>query len=494
MRVKHDHPNTTEFSQQGQQSPASNISEELESRFNNALKPMPSEAEHSQETTRLYKAALSLDKFEPLKPKAQPDHLQQKKAKDQASSEKTDKAGSTNGADSSDSAKHAAKANLSPLEKDSTLGTNHQASKDASNSDAVEQPKTATEAESDITKPVKPNSLVEQAIGDKERIKHENSLHNTGITERPSKDKSPAENNDKDAAQSLSEKAPLSNMAGKHAQQQEEIIVKNQSVGSSATKEKTTRDNQADSAGSTASLDGLYHDPKAIIGGFQKDLNSQPTPIQLDGKAATAVQNVLNGQRQKPDTTTKEAGTLSNAQTNAEAKAALSAFEEKLKHSKHIDLHHSTPEADTKLFSASNISQPTTQGDVILKSMEAQAPQSSARDVNELISKLVDKIYVSLPSANEKEVRLLLNEGQLKGGEISIKHDSSGYSVLIKQEHALSLINQNAKQELVERLQRLGIDQPIRISVSEQMNQQQDQQRSRQQRSIYDEWKPEDER
>ena len=223
-------------------------------------------------------------------------------------------------------------------------------------------------------------------------------------------------------------------------------------------------------------------------------MNSQPTSIQLDGKAATAVQNVLNGQRQKPDTTTKEAGTLSNAQTNAEAKAALSAFEEKLKHSKHIDLHHSTPEADTKLFSASNISQPTTQGDVILKSMEAQAPQSSARDVNELISKLVDKIYVSLPSANEKEVRLLLNEGQLKGGEISIKYDSSGYSVLIKQEHALSLINQNAKQELVERLQRLGIDQPIRISVSEQMNQQQDQQRSRQQRSIYDEWKPEDER
>ncbi|HHP0469921.1 TPA: type III secretion system needle length determinant [Vibrio harveyi] len=465
MRVKHDHPNTTEFSQQGQQSPTSNISEELESRFNNALKPIPSEAEHGQETTRLYKAALSLDKFEPLKPKAQPDHLQQERAKDQASSEKTDKA-----------------------------GTNHQASKDASNSDAVEQPKTATEAESDITKPVKPNSLVEQAIGDKERIKHENSLHNTGITEGPSKDKSPAENNDKDAAQSLSEKAPLSNMAGKHAQQQEEIIVKNQSVGSSATKEKTTRDNQADSAGSTASLDGLYHDPKAIISGFQKDLNSQPTPIQLDGKAATAVQNVLNGQRQKPDTTTKEAGTLSNAQINAEAKAALSAFEEKLKHSKHIDLHHSTPEADIKLFSASNISQPTTLGDVILKSMEAQAPQSSARDVNELISKLVDKIYVSLPSANEKEVRLLLNEGQLKGGEISIKHDSSGYSVLIKQEHALSLINQNAKQELVERLQRLGIDQPIRISVSEQMNQQQDQQRSRQQRSIYDEWKPEDER
>ncbi|MEL7385893.1 MAG: type III secretion system needle length determinant, partial [Pseudomonadota bacterium] len=118
---------------------------------------------------------------------------------------------------------------------------------------------------------------------------------------------------------------------------------------------------------------------------------------------------------------------------------------------------------------------------------------SRAQEVSELINKLVDKIYVSLPSANEKEVRLLLNEGQLKGGEISIKQDSSGYSVLIKQEHALSLINQTAKQELTERLQRLGIDQPIRIAVSEQMNQQQDQQRSRQQRSIYDEWKPEDE-
>ncbi|MEZ8041763.1 type III secretion system needle length determinant [Vibrio sp. 1F263] len=260
-----------------------------------------------------------------------------------------------------------------------------------------------------------------------------------------------------------------------------------------SAKDQADSTDSTDSTDSSASLDGLYLDPKDIIDGFPKGLNTQPAPIQFDGKAATSVQNVLNGQRLKPDTTVKEAVTLSNAQINTEAKATLSAFEEKLKPLKRIDLHHSTSEVGTKLHSAANINQPTTQGDVILKSMEAQTPRSSARNVNDLISKLVEKIYVSLPTANEKEVRLFLNEGQLKGGEISIKHDSSGYSVLIKQEHALSLINPNAKQELVERLQRLGIEQPIRISISEQMNQQQDQQRSRQQRSIYDEWKPEDE-
>ena len=134
-----------------------------------------------------------------------------------------------------------------------------------------------------------------------------------------------------------------------------------------------------------------------------------------------------------------------------------------------------------------------TQGDIILKTLAAQTPPKATRDMNELIGQLVDKIYVSLPKANEKEVRLLLNEGLLKGGEISIKQDSSGYSVLIKQEHAHSLISQNARVELSERLQRLGLDHPVRITVSEQMQHQHDQQHSRQQRNIYDEWNPEDE-
>ncbi|EFP95873.1 hypothetical protein VIBC2010_01318 [Vibrio caribbeanicus ATCC BAA-2122] len=142
---------------------------------------------------------------------------------------------------------------------------------------------------------------------------------------------------------------------------------------------------------------------------------------------------------------------------------------------------------------ADNLTPSRTQGDIILKSLEAQASPKAVRDVNELISQLVDKIYVSLPKANDKEVRLLLNEGLLKGGEISIKQDNSGYSVLIKQEHAHSLISQNARVELSERLQRLGLDHPVRVNISEQMNNQHDQQHSRQQRNIYDEWNPEDE-
>ncbi len=139
------------------------------------------------------------------------------------------------------------------------------------------------------------------------------------------------------------------------------------------------------------------------------------------------------------------------------------------------------------------VTTPITQGDVILKGISTTQP---TREVNQLIQQLVDKVYVALPTAsNEKEVRLFLSEGQLKGGEIHIKLDSQGYSVTIRQEHALSIINQQARQDLAERLNRMGFEQPLRVSISEQTSQhghtQQDQQQSRQQRSVYEEWQPE---
>ncbi|EJG0888734.1 TPA: type III secretion system needle length determinant VscP [Vibrio parahaemolyticus] len=142
------------------------------------------------------------------------------------------------------------------------------------------------------------------------------------------------------------------------------------------------------------------------------------------------------------------------------------------------------------------VTTPITQGDVILKGISPPQPTQPTREVSQLIQQLVDKVYVALPTAsNEKEVRLFLSEGQLKGGEIHIKLDSQGYSVTIRQEHALSIINQQARQDLAERLNRMGFEQPLRVSISEQTSQhghtQQDQQQSRQQRSVYEEWQPE---
>ncbi|EPJ2731765.1 type III secretion system needle length determinant VscP [Vibrio parahaemolyticus] len=142
------------------------------------------------------------------------------------------------------------------------------------------------------------------------------------------------------------------------------------------------------------------------------------------------------------------------------------------------------------------VTTPITQGDVILKGISTPQPTQPTHEVSQLIQQLVDKVYVALPTAsNEKEVRLFLSEGQLKGGEIHIKLDSQGYSVTIRQEHALSIINQQARQDLAERLNRMGFEQPLRVSISEQTSQhghtQQDQQQSRQQRSVYEEWQPE---
>ncbi len=142
------------------------------------------------------------------------------------------------------------------------------------------------------------------------------------------------------------------------------------------------------------------------------------------------------------------------------------------------------------------VTTPITQGDVILKGISTPQPTQPTREISQLIQQLEDKVYVALPTAsNEKEVRLFLSEGQLKGGEIHIKLDSQGYSVTIRQEHALSIINQQARQDLAERLNRMGFEQSLRVSISEQTSQhghtQQDQQQSRQQRSVYEEWQPE---
>ncbi len=69
MRVKNDHPNTTERPQQVQQRPVNQVSEELESRFNNALKPTQAESEHDSETSRLFAAVLNADKLDGMKHK-----------------------------------------------------------------------------------------------------------------------------------------------------------------------------------------------------------------------------------------------------------------------------------------------------------------------------------------------------------------------------------------------------------------------------------------
>ncbi|MCE7729854.1 type III secretion system needle length determinant [Vibrio campbellii] len=453
MRVKNDHPNTTERPQQVQQRPVNQVSEELESRFNNALKPTQAESEHESETSRLFAAVLNADKLDSMKHKGKASSAIPEAGKEQleGGQEHPENLKDQPANEKSDAGLPPEKPSHDLSERETLQVLDNKDKNEESHSETSERP--AKEPHSDTAKPVKPHSLIEQSVGSKETDK-------------------------------------------------------SQPLASNSAAEKDSNNKQV----STAPLDnGSSRDPKIPMTSLPNALKDQVLPIQTDQAnlhnktnlrnktEPSTVQSVLQGQLHKLDAAahkldpaTKDATAIVDSKI-VDSKAALSALEEKVKAVKHIELRHPSSESDAKLHPMANLSQSTAQGDIILKNVETHAPQNRAQDANELINKLVDKIYVSLPSANEKEVRLLLNEGQLKGGEISIKQDSSGYSVLIKQEHALSLINQTAKQELTDRLQRLGIDQPIRIAVSEQMNQQQDQQRSRQQRSIYDEWKPEDE-
>ncbi|WP_425652938.1 type III secretion system needle length determinant [Vibrio campbellii] len=456
MRVKNDHPNTTERPQQVQQRPVNQVSEELESRFNNALKPTQAESKHESETSRLFAAVLNADKLDSMKHKGKASSAILEAGKEQleGGQEHPENLKDQPANEKSDAGLPPEKPSHDLSERETLQVLDNKDKNEESHSETSERP--AKEPHSDTAKPLKPHSLIEQSVGSKETDK-------------------------------------------------------SQPLASNSAAEKDSNNKQVSSA-STAPLDnGSSRDPKIPMTSLPNALKEQVLPIQPDQAnllnktnlrnktEPSTVQSVLQGQLHKLDAAAhkldpaaKDAATIVDSKI-VDSKTALSALEEKVKPVKHIELRHPSSESDAKLHPTANLSQSTAQGNIILKNVETHAPQNRAQDVNELINKLVDKIYVSLPSANEKEVRLLLNEGQLKGGEISIKQDSSGYSVLIKQEHALSLINQTAKQELTERLQRLGIDQPIRIAVSEQMNQQQDQQRSRQQRSIYDEWKPEDE-
>ena len=453
MRVKNDHPNTTERPQQVQQRPVNQVSEELESRFNNALKPTQAESEHESGTSRLFAAVLNADKLDSMKHKGKASSAIPEAGKEQleGGQEHPENLKDQPANEKSDGGLHPEKPSHDLSERETAQVMDNKDKNEESHSETSERP--TKEPHSDTAKPVKPNSLIEQSVGSKETDK-------------------------------------------------------SQPLASNSAAEKDSNNKQV----SSVPLDnGSSRDPKIPMTSLPNALKDQVLPIQTDQAnlhnktnlrnktEPSTVQSVLQGQLHKLDAAAhkldpaaKDATAIVDSKI-VDSKAALSALEEKVKAVKHIEPRHPSSESDAKLHPTANLSQSTAQGDIILKNVETHAPQNRAQDVNELINKLVDKIYVSLPSANEKEVRLLLNEGQLKGGEISIKQDSSGYSVLIKQEHALSLINQTAKQELTERLQRLGIDQPIRIAVSEQMNQQQDQQRSRQQRSIYDEWKPEDE-
>ena len=134
-----------------------------------------------------------------------------------------------------------------------------------------------------------------------------------------------------------------------------------------------------------------------------------------------------------------------------------------------------------------------TQGESIIPSMTKKASLPASKAQSKFINQLVEHIKISTPhSSPGKEVRLLLNDGQLQGGEIQIKRDNQGYQVIIRQKHAHSVINQQARQDLTERLSRVALDHPIRLLITEQSEHQHDQQHSRQQRTIYDEWRHED--
>jgi len=137
-------------------------------------------------------------------------------------------------------------------------------------------------------------------------------------------------------------------------------------------------------------------------------------------------------------------------------------------------------------------------GDIILQKLNQSAAVEKPRtaEISALVQRLVDRIEASLPSLNNRsEIRLNLSEGRLAGTEIKIQLNGNTLDVqLFSSSTDGALLLSQQRPDLLERLQRLNNDFFVNITIDQQSDLDADtqDQQSRQQRDVYEEWQPEE--
>ncbi|NRD71758.1 hypothetical protein HQQ94_00515 [Shewanella sp. VB17] len=140
-----------------------------------------------------------------------------------------------------------------------------------------------------------------------------------------------------------------------------------------------------------------------------------------------------------------------------------------------------------------------TPGNIILTNIKTNEPINT--QLHNLVSQLVERVQIVVPNlANQNSVQLVLDQGKLKGTEITITLQNNQLLVTLAHSGQHTELLQKMHPELLERLQRINTDQQVRIVTMshEQHNQhsgreQGHQQESNQKSRILDYWLEEQE-
>ena len=238
-----------------------------------------------------------------------------------------------------------------------------------------------------------------------------------------------------------------------------------------------------------------------------QNLNLQPSPKQLKTDATqgggdsqafaqqvkAAKQTALFVQAEKPSCSnselsstplmTKPSRHVDNAPVLSSGSKMLKA--EKSQEEPHIQHHISAQQNNTP-------------GQIILANLKTPEPMN--QQLHNLVSQLVDKVQILVPNlGNQNRIQLVLEQGQLKGTEITITLQNNQLNVTLSHSNQHTELLKQLRPELLERLQKMNTDQQVRVittsheQAAQNGHQEQGQHESSQKSRVFDLWLEEQE-
>lgn len=146
--------------------------------------------------------------------------------------------------------------------------------------------------------------------------------------------------------------------------------------------------------------------------------------------------------------------------------------------------HHNMAQESTGTQNQGISQANNTPGNIILANMKTSEPINT--HLHSLVSQLVERVQILVPNlAGQNKVQLILEQGKLKGTEITITLQNNQLTVTLAHNGQHTELLKKMYPELLERLQRLNTDQHVRIVTmnNEQNAQHSDREQGHQQES-----------
>ncbi|WP_394390392.1 hypothetical protein [Shewanella woodyi] len=135
-----------------------------------------------------------------------------------------------------------------------------------------------------------------------------------------------------------------------------------------------------------------------------------------------------------------------------------------------------------------------TPGNIILANIKTNEPLN--QQLHTLVNQIVERIQILVPNlANQGRVQLVVDQGQLKGTEVSISLKNNQLTVTLVHSNQNAELLQQLRPELLERLQKINTEHQVRIITSHHeqpahggQQEQGQQQESSQKSRVINEW------